>query len=157
VKKSEIRVFFVLILTLVMVICSVGVVEAAKPVHTMGWIAPAGGPGINVITRIPNSPSPGLYQPACKFYYTSYKAWGYKYQWYKSTGAGPSNYYPIDEMQYVPFEGKRWQDIGTELEVTGPDGQTFGYLERYKVEVWLIKNSSKEIRNSWITAGLGSF
>ena len=154
-SKIGIRALLALTLSLVMVVGSVGVVEAAKPVRTMGWVVPAGGPSL-VITMIPNSPSPGLYQLTCAFNYNDYKAWGYKYQWYKATGMGTPVYYPIGEMQYIWFEGKGWQDSGTHIDIT-IDGQTFEYLERYSVEVWLVKKNGKEIRGAWITAGLASF
>jgi hypothetical protein len=154
-KKNAIRVFLALILTVVFVIGSVATAEAAKPVRTMGWVVPAGGPAI-VITMIPNSPSPGLYQPTCKFYYNDYKAWGYKYQWYKADSLGPeAEYYPISEMQYEWFEGKHWQNGDTNIDVSGPEGQTLS--GKYKVEVWLLKKNGKEIRSVWITAGLGFF
>lgn len=149
------RLFLISItLPLLLVMVFAAPVEAVKPARAMGWIVPSGGPG-SVITMIPNSPSPGLYQPTCKFYYNDYKAWGYKYQWYKTDILGQgAEYYPIDEMQYVWFEGKHWQNSGTNLDVIGPDGQTLS--GRYKIEVWLIKNSGKEIKHM-ITAGLGFF
>ncbi|MDG6257614.1 MAG: hypothetical protein QCH35_08460 [Methanomicrobiaceae archaeon] len=129
--------------------------EPPEPGPSIGWVTPAGGPGSKVIQLIPNSPSPGLYQPTCAFNYNLYKAWGYKYLWSKSTGAGPSVYYPIGDWQYVWFDGK--QTSGTNLAATGPDGQTFGYLEGYRVEVWLINNGGKEIADTYITAGIKSF
>jgi hypothetical protein len=96
----------------------------------------------------PQEPAPAMawYSPAgsLTFYFVSYRAAGYKYQWYHDG-------VPVGDTQYVWFDGT--QTSGSNL----PVADFRGGQGTFTVEVWLINKGGHGIRDAFITAGWTAF